>query len=67
MTRVLTLVSYAVIVVAAVGLEITARRRGGATLGDALSVALRWWPLRVLLLAGWLWLGWHTFVRVDWR
>ncbi len=67
MTRVLTLLGYAVLVVAAIALELTARRRGGGTFGDALSVALRWWPLRVLLLAGWLWLGWHLFVRVDWR
>jgi hypothetical protein len=67
MTRALTLLGYAVIVVAAICLEITARRRGRGRFAAALSVALRWWPLRVLLLAGWLWLGWHTFVRVDWR
>ncbi|MGH2395065.1 MAG: DUF6186 family protein [Candidatus Limnocylindria bacterium] len=28
---------------------------------------LRHRPARILMLAGWLWLGWHIFVRVDWR
>jgi hypothetical protein len=66
MTRLVTLAGYAVIVAAAIGLEIAARRRGGASLGDALAVVLRPWPARMVVVAAWLWLGWHLFVRVDW-
>ncbi|MBN2622550.1 MAG: hypothetical protein JXA83_04235 [Acidimicrobiales bacterium] len=67
MTRTLTLVGYALVVVAGALVELAARRRGGATFGDALAAALRPRPVRLLLLAGWLWFGWHVFVRVDWR
>ena len=68
MTRLATLLGYAVIAVCALALEGAARRSGRLpTFGDALSAALRRWPLRVLLQAGWLWLGWHLFVRVEWR
>ena len=59
MTAGLTLAAYAAVVVAAVALEVAARRREAA--------ALRIRPVRVALLAGWLWLGWHVFVRVDWQ
>ena len=51
---------------AAVGLQIAARRRGAATFGDAMAVTLRWSPARIVVLAAWLWLGWHFLVRVDW-
>ncbi len=68
MTRVVTLLGYAVIAASAVGLEFAARRTGHVTtFGDLLSLTLRRWPLRLVLLAGWLWLGWHLFVRVDGR
>jgi Family of unknown function (DUF6186) len=67
MTRLVTLLGYAVIAAGAVGLELAARRRGGVTFSDALTTALGRWPVRLVLLAGWLWLGWHVFVRVDWQ
>ncbi|HEX2042674.1 MAG TPA: DUF6186 family protein [Acidimicrobiales bacterium] len=68
MTRLLTLVGYGVLAACSVGLELAARRsRRLATFGDALDVVLRRWPVRAALLAGWLWLGWHLFVRADWR
>ena len=68
MTRVVTLVGFAVLAAAAVVLELVARRSPRlCTLGDALGAVLRHLPLRLLLLAGWLWLGWHTFVRATWR
>lgn len=67
MTRAVTLLGYALLVVAAVGVEVAARRRGSGTLGDALTLALRWRPARFVLLAAWIWLGWHLFVRVDWQ
>lgn len=50
-----------------VALEIAARRRGGTTFGDALAALLRPWPARVVVVAAWLWLGWHVFVRTDGR
>ncbi len=67
MTRTATLVAYAAIAAAAAGLEITARRGHAAALGATLAAAARRRPVRALLLAGWLWLGWHVFVRVDWQ
>lgn len=67
MTRPVTLAGYIVIVVCALGLEIAARRRGRATFGDALAVLLRPPPVRLVVLAAWLWFGWHVFVRVDWQ
>ncbi len=68
MTRVVTLVGYAVLALWAVGLELGARRSGRvATFAQALDAALRRRPVQAALLAGWLWLGWHLFVRVEWR
>ena len=68
MSRLVTLLGYAVVVVSALAVELTARRSGRfSTFSAALSAALRRWPFRVLVQASWLWLGWHLFVRVDWR
>ncbi|MGH9210947.1 MAG: DUF6186 family protein [Acidimicrobiales bacterium] len=67
MTRAVTLVGYALLAATAIGVEAAARRRGEATFGDALRLALHWRSARLVLLAGWLWLGWHVFVRVDWQ
>lgn len=67
MSRLVTLAGYVVVLAAALGVEVDARRRAGATLGDALALVLRPWPVRLAVVAAWLWLGWHLFVRVDWR
>jgi hypothetical protein len=67
MSRSVTLIGYAVLVVSAAGVEVAARRRGSATLVDALTSVLRSRAARLALLAAWLWLGWHLFVRVDWQ
>jgi hypothetical protein len=67
MSRSVTLVGYVALVVSAGGLEVAARRRGSATFADALTTPLRSRAARVVLLASWLWLGWHLFVRVDWQ
>jgi hypothetical protein len=68
MSRALTVAGYAVLALSAVGLEIAARRwRRVATLGAAVSAAVRQQAVRVAILSGWLWLGWHLFVRVSWR
>jgi hypothetical protein len=66
MTRAVTLAGYTLLVAAAVVQEVVARRRGAPTVGDATTSALRRPPLRLAVLAAWLWLGWHLFVRVDW-
>ena len=67
MSRSVTLLGYAVLVVSAGGLEVAARRRRSATFGDALTIVLRSRAARLAVLAAWLWLGWHLLVRVDWQ
>jgi hypothetical protein len=52
---------------AAVGVEIAARVTGRLpTLGDAVRTLNRFRSGRTLLLAAWLWAGWHLFVRANW-
>lgn len=66
--RALIVAAYVAIVAGALVLEASARRRGTpATFGATWSSVGRYRPARLLVLAGWLWLGWHLFVRVDWR
>ena len=68
MTRVVTLLGYGAVAVWALALELAARRSGRlSTFGEVLDAVVRRWPVRVALLVGWLWLGWHLFARVDWR
>ncbi len=68
MTPLITVAGYVLVVVIAIGLEFTARRtRRVVTFAEMLAVALRRRSMRLLLQAGWLWIGWHVFVRVDWR
>ncbi len=68
MTRLVTLWGYALVAAGALGLELVARRSAPIpTFGQALDAVLRRLPLRVLVCSAWLWLGWHLFVRVDWR
>ena len=67
MSRSVTLLGYALLLVSAAGLEVAARRRGSATFVAALTIVLRSRAARLVLLAAWLWLGWHLFVRVDWQ
>jgi hypothetical protein len=65
--RALILVGYVAVVAGALVLEASARRRGTpTTFGATSSTVLRYRPARLVVLAGWLWLGWHLFVRVDW-
>ena len=47
---------------AAVELGAVATRRW-ATVADVVRALTRWRTLRLACLAGWLWLGWHFFVR----
>jgi Family of unknown function (DUF6186) len=69
MTRAQTFLGYAVIVLAIVALELAARRRSFRfevpTLAVAASTLARSRIGKWLLVAGWLWLGWHLFVRAH--
>lgn len=68
MTRDLTLAGYAVIALAVLAYQVSAwRRRDRVTFGQFVATLAAWPPTRWPLLAGWLWLGWHLFVRVHWR
>jgi hypothetical protein len=66
MTRPVTLVGYVLLATAmatyqALGLVL----RRTATLGQAVATLRRSRTGRVWLLATWLWLGWHLFVRAS--
>jgi hypothetical protein len=64
MSRTVTLWGYAVLAVAAVAYQAAGLLlRRTATFGPAVRRLKRMPAARPLLLAGWLWLGWHTFVR----
>ncbi len=64
MSRTTTLVGYAVVAVALVACQVAAVLTGRiSTLGQALSAVVRRRAGRWLVLAGWLWIGWHLFVR----
>ena len=66
MTRAVTLAGYAVLAGWLLGCELWARRRGTMPTFATLVHAVRRRPAgRALLLASWLWLGWHLFVRVH--
>jgi hypothetical protein len=61
-----TLAGYALIAAAMLVCEWVARRdRRLPSFSQAVSWANRRRPARLLLLAVWLWLGWHVFVRSD--
>jgi Family of unknown function (DUF6186) len=67
-TRTVTLLGYSAVALAGLALELRARLAGrGPTFAQAVAALCRRWPVRALLLFGWLWLGWHLFVRVDWH
>ena len=64
MTRTVTLWGYALLAVASLAYQAAGLLLGqSATLGEVLTAVTRRRAGRVLLLAVWLWLGWHTFVR----
>jgi hypothetical protein len=63
------LVGYSVIACAIVALEFTARRRRSQfevpTLARAVATVTQSRLGKWLVLAGWLWLGWHLFVHAH--
>lgn len=68
MTRAVTLAGFLVLAIAILGAQVAARRGGDiATIGTVVRALARRRAARWLLLAGWLWLGWHLFVRAHHR
>ena len=64
MSRTATLWGYALLALAVVTYQTAGVILGRtATLGQVLRRVTRIPAGRVVLLAGWLWAGWHTFVR----
>jgi hypothetical protein len=64
-TRVITIIGFAALVLALFVLEFLARRKDSRipTLGEWLGYVMRPRAGRLLILLGWLWLGWHYFSR----
>jgi Family of unknown function (DUF6186) len=63
--RAITVIGFVVIIAALAALEFLARRKIARipTLGEWLGFVMRRPAGRALVLAGWLWLGWHYFAR----
>jgi hypothetical protein len=63
--RTITVIGFVVMIALLVGLETLARRKIGRipTLGEWLGFVMRRPAGRAVILAGWLWLGWHYFAR----
>jgi hypothetical protein len=60
----LTVSLFVVVFVAAVALQLAARRRRAwPVLGDVFTVLAASGTGRFLVMLGWWWLGWHFFVR----
>jgi Family of unknown function (DUF6186) len=64
-TRVITAIGFAGLIMAMFGLEFAARRGSQQipTLGQWLGYLMRSRAGRGLVLLGWWWLGWHYFAR----
>ncbi len=64
-TRAITIIGFAALILALFMLEVLARRKDSRipTLGEWLGYVMRPKIGRLLILLGWLWLGWHYFSR----
>jgi Family of unknown function (DUF6186) len=65
-TRVITIVGFACVLLSLFTLEFLARWKSSSripTVGEWLGYIMRGRAGRVLVLLGWLWLGWHYFAR----
>lgn len=60
----LTVLVFAILGSALIGLELAGHRRGSRvpTVGRLLRAALRKRPVLVLVVLTWWWVGWHFFV-----
>ena len=64
MSRTTTLIGYCLIAGALVGCQLASViSRRMPSIGQVASLIASRWAGRWLLLAGWLWVGWHLFVR----
>ncbi len=64
MSRTITLAGYAMAALLLAGLQVASvASRRFPSIGQAAAVVTRRRAGRYLVLAGWLWLGWHLFVR----
>lgn len=64
MSRTTTLAGYAVIAAGLVALQVVSLLTGRVpSIGRMAAMVARRPAGRMLLLAGWLWVGWHLFVR----
>jgi hypothetical protein len=63
--RAAVITGYLAVIVAAVVLDVVARRPGSrlATFGDLVSRISARRAGRAAMMLGWWWLGWHYFVR----
>ena len=66
-TRTITIAGFVALIAALVVLEAMGRRPGSRipTAGEWLGYVMRPRAGRALILAGWLWLGWHYFARLG--
>lgn len=64
-TRAVTIAVFGLLLCAAVALEVVARRPGAQvpSFGGFVSGLLRTRLGRLVVLAGWAWLGWHFLAR----
>jgi hypothetical protein len=64
-TKAVTVIGFVAVIMALVALELLGRRKIGRipTLSEWLGYVMRPRSGRALILAGWLWLGWHYFAR----
>ena len=63
-SRTATFVGYGVILaLVVVWATVAARRTNRMTLPAALSALTRKRAVRILVVVGWVWLGWHLFAR----
>jgi hypothetical protein len=64
-TRTVTVAGFVAVIAALATLEILGRRKIGRipTLSEGLGYVMRPRTGRALIMAGWLWLGWHYFAR----
>jgi len=61
LTRAITIAGYIAVIVAAILIDVTARRSAGRieTLGDTIAAAMGERTVRVAVIATWWWIGWH--------
>ena len=61
LTRAITIAGYVAVIVAAITIDVTARRGVGQleTLGGTIAAAMGDRTVRIAVIATWWWIGWH--------